>query len=119
MATPLILPWPPTINTYYRHTAKGTFIRAKGREYRQRVRLAIYEQWGHALTLPPPYCVRIVANHPDERRRDLDNLLKATLDAVESTGLIDDDSNVWRLSIERGKKVLGGNLHVYIQTYEN
>jgi crossover junction endodeoxyribonuclease RusA len=45
----------------------------------------------------------IVANPPDRRRRDLDNLLKATLDAMEIAGLYRNDRQVHQLAIEWGQ----------------
>jgi len=37
---------------------------------------------------------------PDRRKRDLDNILKAVFDGIESAGIINDDSQVRRLRVE-------------------
>ena len=49
---------------------------------------------------------------PDLRRRDLDNLLKPTLDALQHAGVYEDDSQVDLLMTRRGGVVPGGRLAV-------
>jgi crossover junction endodeoxyribonuclease RusA len=53
--------------------------------------------------------VEIAANQPDNRRRDLDNYLKAPLDALMSAGVYEDDSQIVDLRIywteEKGKTI--------------
>jgi crossover junction endodeoxyribonuclease RusA len=94
------LPWSPTVNTYWR-TARGrTYISAKGKAYREEVIARV-----QALDLPKPLegrlTVHIWAYPPDKRRRDLDNLLKALLDALEHAGMYLDDNQIDDLRIER------------------
>ncbi len=48
-----------------------------------------------------PLEVSIVAWLPDARRRDVDNLLKAPLDALAHAGIYDDDSQIADLSIRK------------------
>jgi crossover junction endodeoxyribonuclease RusA len=57
----------------------------------------------------------IVMCAPDRRRRDVDNILKATLDAMMHAGLYDDDSQIDRLSVVRGNSVSGGCLLVSLE----
>lgn len=47
--------------------------------------------------------VALVLSPPDKRKRDLDNYLKATLDAMTHAGVFVDDSQIDALSIERGE----------------
>ncbi|MCK6431104.1 MAG: RusA family crossover junction endodeoxyribonuclease [Burkholderiaceae bacterium] len=58
--------------------------------------------------------VQIVVQPPDRRRRDLDNILKAPLDAMQAAGVYADDSQIDRLLIERGAVVRDGRLLVRI-----
>ncbi|MGP78515.1 hypothetical protein B5F26_27880, partial [Escherichia coli] len=51
---------------------------------------------------------------PDKRRRDLDNILKAPLDALTHAGLLIDDEQFDEINIVRGKVVPGGRLGVKI-----
>lgn len=108
----VILPWPPSVNSYWR-TVKGRMITSKrGREYRSAVCAAIemqnVERFGGV-----EIGVEIEAFRPDRRRRDLDNLFKAVLDALCHAGLYDDDSQIQRLTIYWGPN-LGGFLKVRV-----
>jgi len=49
---------------------------------------------------------------PDRRRRDLDNLQKSTLDALEHAGLYEDDSQIDLLIARRCEVAPGGKLIV-------
>lgn len=40
-----------------------------------------------------PYKLSLLASRPDKRKRDLDNLLKATSDLLVCVGVIEDDSD--------------------------
>jgi len=55
--------------------------------------------------------VLLIANPPDRRRRDLDNLAKAVLDGMNGV-LYDDDSQIDNLIIRRGGPVPGGQVEV-------
>lgn len=94
----LILPWPPSVNTYWRTFRGRMLISAHGRDYRARAVAAAIaaERFGHAQV-----AVRIEAWVPDNRRRDVDNLLKAPLDALAHAGVYEDDSQIVELSIRR------------------
>jgi crossover junction endodeoxyribonuclease RusA len=59
--------------------------------------------------------VHITACPPDNRRRDLDNLLKATLDAMQHAGLYDDDSQIDSLKITRGPVEKPGCLRITLE----
>jgi len=48
-----------------------------------------------------PVAVTIAAYMPDKRRRDVDNICKAVLDALGAGGLYDDDSQVHDLHVFR------------------
>lgn len=52
---------------------------------------------------------------PDKRKRDLDNVCKATLDALQHARLFDDDAQIDELHVERGDKVDGGSLFVELE----
>lgn len=100
------LPWPPSVNTYWRHPNKGplagrTLVSEKGRQYRDDcVRLAKVNRWP-AFVSSARLSVTIHAYPPDKRRRDLDNVLKAALDAMAQAGVYGDDAQVDRLEIVR------------------
>jgi len=99
----LTLPFPPSVNTYWRSVVINGRVRVlisqKGREYRKAVAVAVAgTKWkGGSRRL----AVEVSAHMPDKRKRDLDNLLKATLDALSSAGIYEDDSQIDILYIER------------------
>lgn len=101
----VVLPYPPTVNTYWRRVGRRTLISAAGRRYRTRVREALL---AHCLLLGQirrfgrqPLRLEVDVFPPDRRRRDLDNILKALIDALEQAGLFEDDSQIEALSIHR------------------
>jgi len=102
----LELPWPPTVNTYWRHIATGQRVRvvisARGRAYRQAVIGAVVGQTHpDRRTVAGRLAIDIVAFPPDRRKRDLDNLPKAVLDALEAAGVYADDSAIDDLRVRR------------------
>jgi len=52
---------------------------------------------------------------PDRRRRDLDNIQKPVLDALEHAGVYEDDSQVDLLITRRGPVSDGGSIRVQIE----
>ena len=57
---------------------------------------------------------RLTVCPPDHRRRDLDNVQKALLDALAKGGAYRDDSQIDRLQVERGPVTPGGMVLVEI-----
>ena len=115
----LDLPWPPSVNQYWRHPSKGPLagrhlISETGREYRVLV-LAYALQFGHCYKLSDRLSVSILCYPPDRRRRDLDNVLKAALDALVFAGVMLDDSQIDRLTIERCAVQAPGRLAITIE----
>ena len=107
------LPWPPSVNTYWRNVNGRTIISAKGREYRQAVGDMILVQRA-VCHYAGPLRVDIQAFRPDKRRRDLDNLLKAVLDGMTYAGVYDDDSQIVDLRIYWAETI-GGMLKVKVE----
>ncbi|MEO7917779.1 MAG: RusA family crossover junction endodeoxyribonuclease [Dokdonella sp.] len=115
----LVLPWPPSGNRYYRNVAGRTLIGREGREYRQAVVRIIRSCAVGSAALPFRGRLRVtlLAAPPDRRRRDLDNLQKALLDACTHGGLWEDDSQIDDLRIVRGP-IDRNNGAIAIQTEE-
>ena len=104
------------MNHYWRNLAIGgrarTVISEEGRRFRAQVKDLAWA--GNLPTIAGPCAVTISAYMPDKRRRDLDNLLKATLDALVHAAVIDDDSHISDLRITRAGHEPGGYLLVTI-----
>ena len=94
------LPYPPSLNRYYRHVGGRTLISRDGRAYRRRVTQAVARLHLHRLV--GRLGMRIVTHQPDRKRRDLDNTLKAMLDALEHAGVYEDDGQIDVLTVDRG-----------------
>lgn len=112
----MVLPFPPSLNTYYRSLRKGplagrVLISEKGRDYRSVVDIAARR--ANAF-VGGRIKVEIVAHPPDKRARDLDNLFKSVLDALQHAKVIENDSQVDDLSIRRGEIRKGGEIHLRI-----
>jgi crossover junction endodeoxyribonuclease RusA len=101
----LELPYPPSVNHYWRHPNKGKLvgrhvISHEGREYRVQVhKLVLITRLNGTLT--GRLWVDIELYPPDQRRRDLDNAMKSLLDALQFSGVYRDDSQIDRLLILR------------------
>ncbi len=106
------LPFPPSVNHYWRRVGPRTLISRGGRRYRQDVTRRLRSR--SVLTLRGRLHVHVIACPPDRRRRDLDNLQKALLDAMQHGGAYLDDSQIDRLDVERGPVVRGGKVIVTI-----
>jgi crossover junction endodeoxyribonuclease RusA len=107
------LPYPPSINHYYRKVGPRTLISREGRRFREEVTSVLA-----ALNLRPmtgPLEVQIDVYPPDRRRRDIDNVQKALLDALEHGGAYQDDSQIVRLAIEKHDPAPGGRTLVRIR----
>ncbi len=118
-----VLPFPPSVNTYWRAPNKGPLkgrhlVSEAGRKYQRAARAAIIEQ---LRAIPKPSAdlatVEIILFPPDYRRRDLDNYNKALFDALTYAGVWEDDSQVKRMSVEWGENTKGGKVEITISKF--
>lgn len=113
----LELPFPPSVNHYYRHVGSRTLISREGRAFRKRV-CAILARLG-VEPLDGPLAITIDVHPPDRRRRDIDNVQKSLLDALEHGGAYRDDSQVVRLMAEKRDVVPNGKVNVRIEPIQS
>lgn len=109
----LVLPWPPTMNHYYTVARNRKILTREARDYHKAVAAVVMSN-GWMFFPEHRLDVSITASPPDNRKRDLDNLLKPTLDALQKAGMFSDDSQIDMLSIRRGPPSKPGMLTVTI-----
>lgn len=107
------LPYPPSVNHYWRRVGARTLISRGGRQYRDAVVAMLLA--ARAERLDGQLSVHIMLHPPDQRRRDLDNAPKALLDALQHGGLYEDDSQIDLLITRRGTQIVGGQADVRIE----
>lgn len=109
----MILPYPPSANRYWRHNRGRTHVSSEARNYREVVSWRVKADNGaQRHTESERLSLTINVYPPDRRRRDLDNTLKVTLDALQHAGVYADDSQIDQLTVTRCG--LGG--YIEIQT---
>lgn len=112
MIAEFTLPYPPSANHYLARTRRGVRTTEQTQRFKQecarRLRGTPHERFCG------PVRVEVLANPPDHARRDLDNMLKVTLDAMTAAGVWKDDSQIDMLTIQRGPMVPGGVLFVRV-----
>lgn len=112
-----VLPFPPSINSYYRVFNNRILLSAEGRKYKKAVR-----EYVMLLGLKPlkdaKLKIEMFLQPRDKRKIDIDNRIKSVLDALQDAGLFDDDFQIDELTIRRGTPVEGGRLFVKIEEVE-
>ena len=116
------LPYPPSVNRAWRMVRVGRSCRMalsrEGRAYRTeacaRLAALVGRMAREDRTLHEPLRVHITLHPPDRRKRDVDNALKALLDALQHAGVIRDDAQIADLRVVRGEVVRGGRADIEI-----
>lgn len=110
------IPYPPSVNHYWGRTKTGRqFLSKKGIAFRKSVAASVLLARNKDVFPLPSVPISgdvdliLFVYPPDKRTRDLDNILKATLDALTHAGVWLDDSQVKRLLVERACVPLTGN----------
>jgi crossover junction endodeoxyribonuclease RusA len=108
------LPFPPSVNTYWRHSQRGTYLSPQGKAFRVNALAAIksqdIRQFGEARVK-----VQISLHRGDKRDYDVDNYSKGVLDALTHSGVLADDEQVDELRIVRGEIAKDGACYVTIK----
>ncbi|MDP6134591.1 MAG: RusA family crossover junction endodeoxyribonuclease [Candidatus Marinimicrobia bacterium] len=113
----LILPYPPSVNQYYRMW-RGRIVKSpKGTSYAKDVAYYCRNE-GIRVELDCRLKVDILVFPPDNRRRDLDNVLKAILDSLEDAKVFKDDSLIDDLRVRRMDTFKDGKIEIGIEIIE-
>ena len=109
------LPYPPSVNHYYRRVGLRTLISREGRRYRDRVCAILAGRGLRPMAGPVEVVIDIYP--PDRRRRDLDNTQKSLFDSIQHAGVYGDDSQIAKITITRRDPVPGGRVSMAISEY--
>jgi Holliday junction resolvase RusA-like endonuclease len=111
----LELPYPPSLNHYWRRVGARTLLSRGGRAFREAVGSILAARG--VQPLDGPLAIAIDVYPPDCRRRDLDNLQKALLDALQHGGAYHDDSQIDELVIRRRDVLPEGMVRVILNPH--
>lgn len=107
----LTLPWPPSTNALWRNVSVGgsqrTLLSAKAREFLDAAAQLVAQQRA-GLRIKGAAEVWVTLHAPTRRGYDIDNRVKALLDACTHGGLWHDDGQVDVLVVKRGDVIRGG-----------
>lgn len=110
----ITLPYPPSLNRYYRTVQGRILISAEGRSYQHTVAGYVMEaRTGAAMR--GRLAVSIDVFPPDRRRRDLDNTAKCLLDSLTKAGVWADDEQIDALTLRRQPVAVGGRVLVEVR----
>lgn len=121
MSLRFTLPWPPSVNTYWRHAVVGgkwkkaramVFLSQAAKDYRVGVLAALREAQVPKGALRGRLSIHVIAHPPSAGDHDLDNLWKGMLDSLKHAGIIRDDADFDDEHIVRGRVVKRGMLSV-------
>lgn len=110
-----LLPYPPSVNDYWRNAKNGKhkYIKKEGKIFREQVGLILRK----FKPVKGQVKLKVLLAMPDNRVRDIDNILKALLDAINHANKIDDDESriLHNLTVERVGNVSGGGVIIKIE----
>ncbi|OOH89518.1 crossover junction endodeoxyribonuclease RuvA [Pasteurellaceae bacterium 15-036681] len=106
------LPYPPTVNHYWKHTKSGVhYVTAQGKAYQQAVGWLLK----NAKKFECKVQLFVDIYPPDKRKRDIDNIFKALLDSLTKAGVIADDSLIYKLVAVKHEPVDKGMVRIRIE----
>lgn len=97
------VPYPPSVNTYYRSVIMGDHVRVLLSERGRSYGVAVVKAVGGIGHLEGPLKLDVTLNPPDRRVRDIDNPMKSLMDSLRKADLYDDDSQVRELTVRWGR----------------
>ena len=96
-----LLGLPPTVNHMYRTGYRSRYKTLEVREYQQYAVNKLREAWQGRKALSGRIEMRLIFTTDNRHRWDIDNRVKALQDCLSIAGVIQDDSQVDALHVER------------------
>ena len=109
------LPYPPSVNGYWRNFKGRQIISKRGRDYRidainTLIRLGLSHE-----RLEGRLSVSVIIHPPTLRKYDIDNWCKAPFDALTHAEFWNDDEQIDSLSIKKAEKIKGGLFKIKVR----
>lgn len=105
------LDWPPSMNTYWRRAGHRIYLSARGRQFKDAT--AMQCRIANVTALQGRIAMQIELSPPTKRKVDIDNRIKAVLDALQGWCYYDDEQ-IDRLVVIRRPIAEGGGCLVVV-----
>ena len=108
-----VLPYPPSINSLYRHNGPRVYKTAKWKNWVAEAAVALTHQIKERrATITKPIHIEMAVGRPDKRVRDLDNLTKVVFDFLQSDDLpsgkiIENDHLIHKYEVYWSDEIVG------------
>ncbi len=110
----LDLPFPPSVNTYWRRSGKHMHLSKRARQYKKEVAAILLDKFGAGIVFPDQRLkATILLYPPSVAKRDIDNYPKAIFDALNDR-LWGDDGQVDSMVVIRKEKATGGKVAMMV-----
>lgn len=105
-----LLPYPPSVNRIYRIFKNRLIKSAEYRAWLDEAHKALLLQDTERHGWTSPVRVEAAVGRPDNRKRDLDNVFKATADFCEAAGFVENDHLIHAWNVYWSRDVTNGVL---------
>ena len=113
MQIELEIPYPVSVNSYYRSVKGRSILSKQGRDYKKHA--AQLEHLRGTFPATQRLKVSIQLFPPSKHRSDLDNYAKSALDLMQDAGVFVNDNQIDHLVIRRRSVLKGGKAIVTIK----
>lgn len=114
----LTLPFPPSVNGYWRSTSRGTLISEGGRKYRVNVIAAVFQQLRRRpQAITHDIDIHVVLYPQNRAKRELDNFQKSLTEAVTHAVAWGHEIQIKRILVECVELLPKGQALVIINPY--
>ena len=109
------LPYPPSVNGYWRTYKGSQIISVRGRKYRVAAVIQMHKLKLAGKKIAGRMHVDVVIHPPTKRAYDIDNWCKAPFDALTHAGFWLDDEQVDSMNVTKGELIKGGLIRIKAQ----